>query len=52
MQPKRDNNNFRIKTSSIFLVSQIYELKPCLAISLEIATHFGQKFSIANANLK
>ena len=34
-----NNINFIIKGSSMFLVNQKSELEPCVAISLEIATH-------------
>ena len=33
IQSKRENINFRIRRSSIFLVNQICGLEPCLAIS-------------------
>ena len=46
IQYKRENINFRIKISSIFLVNQIYELEPCLAISLEKAPQSGLEFSL------
>ena len=52
IQSKRKNINFRIKRSSIFLVNQLYELEPCLAISLEIATQYGQEFSLKNRQFK
>ena len=52
MQSKRDNVNFRIERYSIFLVNQIYELEVCLAKSLEIATQFGQEFSLKNRQFK
>ena len=42
IQSKRENIDFRIRRSSIFLVKQICELEPCLAISFEIATPSGQ----------
>ena len=43
IQSKRENVNFRIKKSSIFLVYQICELEPRLAISFQIATQSGLK---------
>ena len=45
---KRENINFRIKRSIIFLVNQPYELEPCLAISLEImrASLSGEEFKL------
>ena len=46
IQSKRENINIRIKRSSVFLENQIYDLEPCLAISLEIATQSGQEFSL------
>ena len=52
LQFKSENSNFRIKRSSIFLVNQIYELEPCLEISLEIATQSGQEFSLKNSQYK
>ena len=45
-------HQFRIKRFSIFLVNQIYELEPCLAISFEITTQSGQEISLKAANLE
>ena len=47
-QSKRQNINFEIKRSIIFLVNQMYELEPCLVISLVIATQFGQELRFKN----
>ena len=46
---KRNNVGFRIKKFSVFLVNQKMELKPCLAISLKIATQSAQAFSLKKA---
>ena len=51
-QHNRENINFRIKRSSIFLVNQIYELEPCLAMSLECATESGQECGLKNNQFK
>ena len=51
-QHNRENINFRIKRSSIFLVNQIYELEPCLAMSLEFATESGQECGLKNNQFK
>ena len=40
--------DFRIKRFSIFIVNQIYELEPSLAISLEIVTQSNHEFSLKN----
>ena len=52
IQFKRGNINFRIKRSSIVLVSQILELEPCLAVSPEIATQSGRELSLKNRRFK
>ena len=52
IQSKKENINFRIKRTSIFLVNKIHDLEPCLAISLEIASQSGQEFSPKNGQLK
>ena len=56
IQFKRENINIRIKRSSIlfFHVNQIkiYDFKPCLAISLEIAIPSDQEFCFKTATLK
>ena len=46
--------NFWMKRSSIFLVNQINEQEPCLAISVEIPKQSGQELSLKprTANLK
>ena len=46
IQFKRENINNRIRRSNIFFVNQKYELEPCPAISFEIATQYGQEFSL------
>ena len=40
--------NFKIKRPRTFQVNQLNELLQCLAISLEIATQYGQKLSFKN----
>ena len=52
IQFKGENIDFRIKRCTIFLVNQVFEFKPCLAISLKIATQSGQEFSLKNGLLK
>ena len=54
MHFKRENINFRIKRSRIFLLNQIYELEPCLAIPLGMNTINNLTKSLAQktANLK
>ena len=52
VQSKRENIHYRIKRSNIFLENQIYELEPCLAISLEITTQFGQEFGLKSRQFK
>ena len=47
----RGNINSNIKKSYIFLVHQKSELEPCLVISQEIATQYGQQFNLKTANL-
>ena len=47
-----ENINFKIERSSIFLVNQTFKLEPCLAISLEIATQYGQEFSFESRQFK
>ena len=49
---KRENINFRVRRSSIFLVNQMYELKLCLARSLETATRSGQESNLKNRQFK
>ena len=49
MQSMRVSIDFRI---GIILVNQIYELEPCLAKSLEIATQSGPEFSLKNCQFK
>ena len=45
------DNNFSVKKSSIFFVTQKSALEPCLAISLEKATQSRQGFRLKNRHL-
>ena len=48
IQVKRENSNFRIKMSCIFLVNHKSELEPCMALSLQTKTYSGREFSLKN----
>ena len=52
IQTKRENVNFGIKRSCVFLVNQKYELEPCPVISLEITKQSGQEFDHKNRQFK
>ena len=52
IQTKRENVNFGIKRSCVFLVNQKYELEPCLTIYLEKATQSGHELSLKNCLFK